>query len=110
MSLAYLPPLYGSIELPKFEERIQVSPGLSLAASISLTATKRVTGKKHFVDLRWSGATSSNVEIRRNGVVVTTTANDGVHADNLKSARGTFRSRVSHPGGAPISNEVAVTF
>ena len=32
MSLAYLTPLYGSIELPTFEERIQVSPGLSLAA------------------------------------------------------------------------------
>ena len=77
---------------------------------ITLSGAGRTTRGKHFVDLTWSGATSSNVEIRRNGVVRATTANDGAHTDNLNKAKGTFRYRVSHPGGTPISNEVTVTF
>ena len=77
---------------------------------ITLSATKRVVRGKGYVDLAWSGATTANVEVRRNGKVRTTTANDGAHTDNLNKSRGTFRYRVSHPGGSPISNEVAVTF
>lgn len=81
------------------------------APTITLTATKRSLGRKqHAVDLRWTGATAANVEVRRNGAVVTTTPNDGLYTDNLKSATGTFRYRVAHPGGTPISNEVTVTF
>ena len=79
-------------------------------AVITLSATKRVTKGKGYVDLTWSGATTANVEVRRNGTVRATTANDGAYTDNLNKARGTFRYRVSHPGGTPISNEVAVTF
>jgi secreted PhoX family phosphatase len=79
-------------------------------ANIVLSAAKRVSGRKHYVDLTWSGATASNVEIRRNDVVVATTANDGAHTDSLGRSTGTFRYRVSHPGGSPISNEVTVTF
>ena len=40
--------------------------------------------------------------------MITTTANDGAHTDNLNKSTGTFRYRVSHPGGTPISNEVTV--
>jgi hypothetical protein len=40
--------------------------------------------------------------------VLTTTANDGAHTDNLNRRTGTFRYRVSHPGGSPISNEVTI--
>jgi hypothetical protein len=69
-----------------------------------------VQGKKHSVDLRWSGAKGTNVEVRRNGSVLTTTANDGAYTDNLNRATGTFRYRVSQPGGTPISPEVTVTF
>jgi hypothetical protein len=65
--------------------------------------------RKTYVDLVWTGATSSKVEIRRNGSVLATTANDGAHTDNLNRRTGTFRYRVSHPGGSPISNEVVVT-
>ena len=79
-------------------------------AVISLAATGRVTKGKKYVDLTWTGATSPNVEIRRNGSVVATTTNDGAHTDNLNKSKGTFRYRVSHPGGSPISNELAVTF
>ncbi len=75
-----------------------------------MTATKRVQSKKNVVDLLWSGATTTNVEVRRNDKVITTTANDGAYTDNLNKARGTFRYRVAHPGGAPMSPEVSVTF
>jgi len=82
----------------------------TITPTISLSAIGRTTGRKNFVDLTWSGATAPNVEVRRNGVVVTTTSNDGSHTDNLGRATGTFAYRVSHPGGTPISNEVTVSF
>jgi hypothetical protein len=34
------------------------------------------------VDLSWIGATGSNVDIYRNGVVVATTGNDGSYTDS----------------------------
>jgi hypothetical protein len=78
--------------------------------TITLTARRLTAKNKNSVDLRWSGATTSQVEIRRNGVVITTTGNDGAHTDNLGKQKGTFRYRVTHPGGMPSSNEVVVTF
>ena len=80
------------------------------ATTITLTATGRVTRGKRFVDLSWSGATTANVEVRRNDAVITTTTNDGAHTDGLNKSKGTFRYRIAHPGGTPSSNEVAVTF
>jgi secreted PhoX family phosphatase len=78
--------------------------------TIVLSATGRRSGRKNVVDLVWSGATASTVEIRRNGIVVATTPNDGTHTDQLGKKTGTFAYRVSHPGGTPISNEAIVTF
>ena len=46
----------------------------------------------------------------RNDALRTTTANDGTHTDNLNRQTGTFRYRVTHPGGAPTSDEATVTF
>lgn len=79
-------------------------------ATIVLSAVGRTVRSKHFVDLSWTGATTPTVEIRRNGAVVATTTNDGAYTNNLGKATGSFTYRVSHPGGAPISNEVTVTF
>lgn len=42
-------------------------------------------------------------------MVVATTPNDGAYTDHLGRAGGTYRHRVSHPGGTRTSNEVAVT-
>ena len=80
-------------------------------AAITLSATGRTQGRnRRYVDLTWSGATAATVEVRGNGAVVATTANDGAHTDSLGRVSGTFRYQVSHPGGSPISNEVTVTF
>jgi secreted PhoX family phosphatase len=79
-------------------------------ASIMLSAVGRTRGGKRYADLAWSGATAPQVEVRRDGVVVATTPNDGAHTDSLGRVTGTYRYTVSHPGGAPVSNEAAVTF
>ena len=65
----------------------------------------------HRVDLVWSGASASTVDIFRNGVRIVTTANDGVHTDNT-GAKGTatYRYRVCNAGTTTCSNEVTVVF
>lgn len=79
-------------------------------ATITLAASRRIERGKNYVDLTWSGAIASTVEIRRNGSVITTTTNDGAHIDALNRKTGTFSYQVSHPGGVPASNVVNVTF
>jgi subtilisin family serine protease len=62
-------------------------------------------------DLTWSGATSANVDIYRNGVVITVTANDGVHRDNIdRRGGGTYTYKVCEAGTATCSNEATITF
>jgi hypothetical protein len=80
-------------------------------AALSLTATKLKAKGKAQVELRWTGATSSQVEIHRQDALLLTTANDGLHVDALgRRPRGTYRYRVCEPGGAACSPEAAVTF
>ena len=62
------------------------------------------------VNLTWSGATSSNVDIQRNGTVVTTTPNDGAHTDILGKVSGTFSYRVCNAGTTTCSAVASVTF
>ncbi len=80
------------------------------SATIELAVAGRTQGRRHYADLTWSGATTGEVEIRRNDAVVATTTNEGTYTDRLGRASGTFRYRVTHPGGTPSSNEVTVTF
>ena len=62
-------------------------------------------------DLTWSGATSTNVDIYRNGVIITTTANDGVHRDNInRRGGGSYTYKVCEAGTSICSNEATVTF
>jgi hypothetical protein len=37
---------------------------------------------RHTVDLSWSGASTTNVDVYRNGVVIATTGNDGFYTDS----------------------------
>ena len=78
--------------------------------TITLSATGRTAKKGNTVDLVWSGATSSKVEVHRDGAVLSVSRNYGRHSDLVGRQPGTFRYRVSHPGGTPSSNELAVTF
>ncbi len=63
------------------------------------------------MDLSWSGATSMNVDIYRNGVVVVTTASDGFYTDS-SGGRGhaTYIYQVLNAGTQTCSNQATVTF
>ncbi|MEQ9568883.1 MAG: S8 family serine peptidase, partial [Longimicrobiales bacterium] len=62
-------------------------------------------------DLAWSGATSTNVDIFRDGVLITTTANDGAYTDPINQrGGGSYTYRVCEAGGGPCSPDVTVTF
>jgi hypothetical protein len=62
------------------------------------------------VDLTWSGATASSVDIQRNTAVVATTPNDGTHTDVLGKVSGTFTYRVCNAGTTTCSNTASATF
>ena len=83
----------------------------SSTGGISLSAVgRKVKGVQH-ADLSWSGATSASVDVFRDGVRVTTTANDGAHTDNIgKSGGGTYTYRVCEAGTTVCSNQASVTF
>jgi PKD repeat protein len=80
--------------------------------SISLSTGKtKVAGNKDAVNLTWSGAAGSNVDVYRNGSLITTTANDGSYTDTIgKNASGTFTYKVCQAGTSTCSNNSSVTF
>jgi serine protease len=63
---------------------------------------------KRKVDLTWSGATSTNVDITRNGVALTTTANDGSYTDRVKAGRS-YSYVVCEAGTTTCSNTATLT-
>jgi serine protease len=63
------------------------------------------------VDLSWTGATSSNVDVYRNGVLIVTTLNDRFYTDS-PGGRGpaTYTYRVCNAGSQTCSNQATVKF
>jgi len=91
-----------------------VNFGLATAPVVDITLTAvgyKVKGLMK-ADLSWSGAASINVDVYRNGSVVTTTANDGVHTDNINQrGGGTFTYKICEAGGiSACSNESTAAF
>ncbi|HEX6590017.1 MAG TPA: S8 family serine peptidase [Longimicrobiales bacterium] len=83
----------------------------STGSAITLSATGRKVRGSAQADLSWSGATASSVDVYRNNVRVTTTANDGAHTDVIgKGASGTFTYRVCNAGTTTCSNNASVSF
>jgi serine protease len=78
---------------------------------IALSAVGYKLRSINTVDLSWSGATSNQVNIYRDGVVRARTANDGFHTDST-GARGqaTYRYKVCEAGTLTCSNEITVQF
>lgn len=88
---------------------VNVSNGGTSAISLSATGYKQKGLQK--VDLSWSGATSTNVDVFRNGTIITTTANDGAYTDNINvSGGGTYTYKVCEAGTSVCSNDATVTF
>lgn len=84
---------------------------VSEAADISLSANGFKQRGLHKVDLSWSGASSTNVDIYRDGALITTTANEGEYRDNIDN-RGseTYVYQVCEAGTSTCSNEATVSF
>jgi hypothetical protein len=68
-------------------------PDIVVTPAISLQATFVMLNMEKHVQLTWSGATTANVDIYRNGVKVLTTPNDGTQ-DISGVATGTYQYRL----------------
>jgi hypothetical protein len=61
------------------------------------------------VDLRWTGATSTRVDVWRNGSKLVTTANDGFYTDSTgENGSASFTYKVCEAGTSTCSNTVRV--
>lgn len=80
-------------------------------ASISLTVSPtKVRGAKT-PELGWSGATSDQVDIYRDGVFVIQTENDGAHTDNVgKKGGGSYTYKLCEAGTTTCSDFVTVSY
>ena len=89
--------------------------GLTGGASITVTInsvgggaiTLSLAGSKvkgvHHVDLTWGGATTSSVDIFRNGVKIETTSNDGAYTDNTGNKGGaSYSYKVCETGSTTV--------
>jgi subtilisin len=77
--------------------------------SLAVTAYK-IRGIK-YADLSWSGATSTNVDVYRDGTFLTTTANDGGYTDGpLGRGGGSATYQVCEAGTSTCSNSVSVSW
>jgi len=78
---------------------------------ISLTATGYKVRGLQKADLEWNGATSTNIDVYRDGVPIATTVNDGFYIDDIdRRGRGSYAYQVCEEGTSTCSNEVIVSF
>jgi photosystem II stability/assembly factor-like uncharacterized protein len=80
--------------------------------AITLSANGRRVQGRHTVDLVWSGATSANIDIYRDGVVIATVPNTGSYKDFIGVRGGNVRyiDKVCDAGTQNCSNQVTVRF
>ena len=71
----------------------------------------KVQGQQR-VDLSWNGASSNNIDVYRNGVLIVTVPNiPGFYTDNIGvRGKGTYTYRVCGAGTQNCSNQVTVRF
>jgi serine protease len=80
------------------------------SGGITLSARGYKVQGNQRVDLTWSGATSSQVDVRRDTTEVPV-ANTGSYTDFInKKGGGSYKYRVCEAGTSTCSNEVTVTF
>jgi hypothetical protein len=85
--------------------------GRYCAAAITLSAAGRKVGGINTVRLTWTGATSANIDVYRDAVLIVTTTNDGSYIDSTgDTGRARYRYRVCEAGTATCSNDVIVRF
>jgi PKD repeat protein len=89
-----------------------VSVSVPPAGDFALTATGYKYRGLQKADLAWSGASSGNVDIYRDGTMITTTDNDGAHTDDIDArGGGSYTYQVCEAGGtSTCSNPADVSF
>jgi hypothetical protein len=77
-----------------------------------LTGSGHKVQGKRVVDLAWTGSNAANIDIYRNGVLLTTVSNTGSYTDFIGVRGGNIRYtyRVCEAGTLTCSNEVIVRF
>jgi hypothetical protein len=88
------------------------TPTATPTPEIVLRASGRRVKGRHTVDLSWSGATSVNIDVFRDGALIVTAPNNGAYTDSIGVRRGNvrYRYKVCEAGTATCSNEVTVRF
>jgi len=80
-------------------------------AGITLSARGYQVQRRNTVDLSWSGAASSTVDIYRNNVLLINTSNDGFYTDSIGNrGHGTYTYKVCEAGTQTCSNDATVNF
>ena len=78
---------------------------------ITLSAVGRKVNGINTVRLTWTGATSNQVDVFRNNVLITTTPNDGRYDDSTgDTGRARYTYKVCEASTQTCSNNVRVTF
>jgi len=78
---------------------------------ITLRGQGKKVGGINTSRLKWRGATSANVDVNRDGVVIATTPNDGQYDDNTgTTGQASFMYKVCEAGTQTCSNTVTVNF
>lgn len=86
------------------------TPG-GTADDISLTVNGYKSKGLQAVDLNWTNATGSSVDIFRNGSIITTTANDGAYTDSLNTkGSGNYSYQVCESSTTTCSTSMSVIF
>lgn len=80
------------------------------SSSIPLTVSGRFDATRHYMTLKWTGATGASVDVYRNGPRITVTANDG-HYVNSRGFQGaaTYVYKVCGAGTSDCSRDVSVS-
>lgn len=92
-------------------QSVSVADGSDPPGDFALSVSPYKVRGVHHVDLSWNGAGSTNVDIRRDGPVIATTANDGAYTDNTGNrGGGSYTYQVCEAGTSTCSNEATASF
>jgi thermitase len=87
------------------------SPTGGTTTAATLTARGYKVKGVQMADLSWGGLSASSVDIYRNGVVISTSSNDGAQTDNInKKGNGSYTYKVCEAGTSTCTTSALVTF
>lgn len=85
--------------------------GSTGGGDVTLSTSGYSSKGKNYVDLTWSGASTSNVDVYRDGALLSTVSNSGAYTDSLGRSAGTFVYKVCEDGSTTAcSAEKTVSF